>query len=108
MRHVGSGMAIRVADGEIQHLPATGLRADAWAEGIIEADDAQLGAVLDGLATHRHGWLLFDGDVAALRVSGVFRLDDTDRALAALERVLPIEIDRITGWVVRVRLRDVN
>ena len=106
VRHIGPGMEVRIADGEIQYLPATGLRADAWAEGIIEADDARLGAVLDGLATHRHGWLLFDDEVAALRVSGVFRLDDTDRALEALERALPIELDRITDWVVRVRLRD--
>ena len=105
-RRIGAGAAVRIADGEIRHLPATGLRAGAWAGGIIEADDARLGAVLDGLAAHRRGWLLFDGDVAALRVSGVFRLDDTDGALAALERVLPIELDRITAWVVRVRLRD--
>ena len=105
-RHIDSGTQIRIADGELRYLPATGLRADAWAEGIIEADDARLGAVLEGLATHRHGWLLFDDDVAALRVSGVFRLDDTDRALAALQRALPIELDRMTDWVVRVRLRD--
>ena len=106
MRRIGSGTEVRIADGEIRHLPATGLRAGAWAEGIIEADDARLGAVLDGLAAHRRGWLLFDDEVAALRVSGVFRLDDTDQALAAFERVLPVELDRITGWVVRIRLRD--
>ena len=104
-RGIGPGGEIRIVDGEIQSRPPTGLRPDAWIEGIIEADDARLGAVLDGLAVHRRGWLLFDDEVAALRVSGVFRLDDSDRALAALEQVLPIEVDRVTDWVVRVRPR---
>ena len=106
VQRIGFGTEVRIVDGAIRPLPASGLRADAWAEGIIEADDALLGAVLDGLAAHRRGWLLFDDEVAALRVSGVFRLDDTDRALTALESVLPIELDRVRGWVVRVRLRD--
>ena len=105
-QRIGSGTEVRIVDGAIRPLPARGLRADAWTEGIIEADDAPLGAVLDGLSAHRPGWLLFDDEVAALRVSGVFRLDDPDRALSALESVLPIELDRVTGWVVRVRLRE--
>ena len=105
-QRIGSGADVRITDGEIQRLPSTGLRADAWVDGVIEADNASLGAVLDGLASHRSGWLLFDDEVAALRVSGVFRLDDTDRALTALKQVLPIEIDRVTDWVARVRLRD--
>lgn len=105
-QRVGAGTEVRVADGEIHRMPRSGLRADAWVDGTIEADDAALGDVLDGLSPHLRGWLLFDDEVAALRVSGVFRLDDTDRALAALERVLPVEIDRMTGWIVRIRLRD--
>lgn len=105
-QRIGSDSGARVANGEIRPLPSGGVRADAWVDGVIEADDATLGAVLDGLAAHRPGWLLFDEEVSALRVSGVFRLDNTDRALTALESVLPIEIDRVTDWVVRVRLRD--
>ncbi|MGP1255377.1 MAG: DUF4880 domain-containing protein [Kiloniellales bacterium] len=105
-KRIGAGAEVRIADGDIQRLPATGLRADAWVEGIIEADDAPLSAVLDSLAAQRRGWLLFDDEVAALRVSGVFRLDDTDRALAVLERVLPIELEQVTDWIVRVRLED--
>ena len=104
-RRIGPGAAVRVVGGGIRNLPPTGLRADAWTEGIIEADDARLGAVLDGLAVHRRGWLLFDDEVAALRISGVFRLDNTDRALAALQTALPIELNRVTDWFVRVRLR---
>jgi len=78
------------------------LRPEAWVEGVVEADDAPLGRVLEALARHRHGWLRYDAAVAQLRVSGVFRLDDTDSALRALEQSLPIRIERTTDWWVTI------
>ena len=83
-------------------LPATGLEPGAWVDGVIEADNAPLSAVLDALAGYRYGWLQYESDIAALRVTGVFRLDDTDGALKALAATLPIRIEHTTPFWVRV------
>ncbi|WZB64613.1 hypothetical protein WJ970_28925 [Achromobacter xylosoxidans] len=45
--------------------------------------------------------LACDPYVAGLRISGSFPLADTDRALAAVERALPVQVLRYTRyWVV--------
>jgi transmembrane sensor len=44
--------------------------------------------------------------VAALRVTGVFPLRDTDRALRNLELALPVAVVRRTGYWVTVRAAD--
>jgi transmembrane sensor len=41
--------------------------------------------------------------VAALRVSGVFPLADTDRALASLQQALPVRIHYATRYWVSVQ-----
>ncbi|RFA27785.1 hypothetical protein CAI21_14335 [Alkalilimnicola ehrlichii] len=93
----------RLADGVAVAVANNGLRPGAWREGIIEADDAPLGEVLEALARHRRGWLHYDAEAAALRVSGVFRLDDADGALVVLEGTLPVRVERRTPWWVSVR-----
>ena len=96
----------RVAHGRASLLAPFGLRAGAWTEGIIEADDARLGDVLDAIGKQRYGWLNYDAAAANLRVTGIFRLDDTDNALQALARSLPIRIERTTDWWVTVKARE--
>ena len=52
------------------------------------------------LSRYRPGWLRCDPAVADLRVSGVFQIDDTDRALAAVAHALPVRVERRTRyWV---------
>lgn len=95
----------QVTDGQVTVLVPSGLRPGAWIERIVEADNARLGDVLEALGKQRHGWLRYDAAAADLRVTGIFRLDGTDNALHALERSLPIRIDRMTDWWVTVRAR---
>lgn len=72
----------------------------AWVDGLLEVRDQRLGEVLDALRPYRRGVLRVDPAVAGLRVSGLFRLDDSDQALAALARTLPIRVSRRTDlWV---------
>lgn len=66
-------------------------RAD-WVDGILHADDRALAAFVAELARHRRGWIRCDPAVAGLRISGSFRLDDTDGILRALAATLPVEI----------------
>lgn len=75
---------------------------DGWREGLLYADAQSLATFLSELARYRAGWLRCDPAVAALRISGVFRLDDTDHVLQVLTRTLPVRIARRNRWWVSV------
>lgn len=98
-----AGERWRLTGNDIHQLPESGLEPGAWAEGLLQADNARLGDLLEALNRHRRGWLLYDQQVAELRVTGVFRLDDTDSALTALENSLPVRVERRLHWWVKVR-----
>lgn len=73
---------------------------DAWIRGVMVADDQTLGDFIAQLARYRPGLLLCDSEVADLRVSGAFRLQDTDEALHNLAAALPIQlVYRTRYWV---------
>ena len=72
----------------------------AWLDGVIAARDMPLGQLVAELARHRHGLLLCDADIAHLPVSGVFQLDDPERALRVLLQTQPIvAVYRTRFWV---------
>lgn len=92
----GAVFDARVVQAE---LPAP--HADDWVQGALFADGMRLDAFIDVLSRHRKGRLVCDPAVAGLRISGSYPLGDTDRILAAVERALPVRIDRYTrSWVV--------
>jgi transmembrane sensor len=64
----------------------------AWVQGRLEVRDRPLSEVIDGLRRYRRGILHLSPDVAALRLSGLYPLDDSDRTLQLLERSLPIRV----------------
>ncbi|WDZ96249.1 FecR family protein [Herbaspirillum sp. WKF16] len=69
--------------------------AASWTSGRLVADNMPLVEVLDALARYRGGMLRYDrAQLARLRVSGVFALDDPDRVLQTLQSVLPIRVAR--------------
>lgn len=75
-------------------------RSMAWTDGLIVAQDRVLSEFIAELARYRPGRLVCDEAIAHLRVSGVFRLDDTDQVLAALTDALPVRIRyRTRYWV---------
>ncbi|CAB3869456.1 FecR family protein [Achromobacter deleyi] len=76
----------------------------AWQHGELEVHDAPLQTVIDTLARYRPGWLRVSPQAARLRVTGLFPLDDSDRALEALRNTLPIRLQRLSGWYVMVDL----
>lgn len=78
----------------------------AWIDGLLVADDMRLGEFLAELARHRRGRLYCDEAVAALRLSGVYRLDDSDKLLALLPQVLPVRVETRFGLWTRVLPRD--
>ena len=79
---------------------------DAWTRGLLKVNDQPLSDVLQTLASYRHGLVRFDPQaLRGLRVSGVFKLDDTAAALAALADNLPIQVEYFTNLLVVVKPR---
>jgi transmembrane sensor len=76
-----------------------------WKDGGLIAIDMPLGRLIDELSRYRHGHLACAPDVAALRVSGAFPIDDTERALAALVTSFPVQVRYRTRFWVDVEAR---
>ena len=70
----------------------------AWRQGQLVARSMPMQVLLTELGRYQHGWLTCDPQVAGLEVSGVFQLDDIDRALDALSHSLPVRVERFTRW----------
>ncbi len=77
----------------------------AWADGLIVTRDMRLADFLAEIGRYRHGHLHCDASVADLRLSGVFRLDDTNQLLALLPQTLPVRVEKRTDWWVTVSAR---
>jgi len=78
----------------------------AWAEGKLIAIDQRLEDFLAELSRYRPGLLLCDPAVAGLRLSGAFRLADTDAVLDNLAASLPVQLRYRTRYWVRVEARQ--
>lgn len=74
-----------------------------WREAVLSVQDQPLGDLLRELSRYRPGLLRWDPTLERLRVTGSFRLDDTDRVLALLAATLPLEVQaRTRYWVTLV------
>ncbi|MGZ7459900.1 FecR domain-containing protein [Pseudomonas sp. Ma2-10] len=102
------GPSLILRRGQQTNLQASGASAislfDAlapgWREGVLMANDQPLGDFLRELSTYRPGVLRWEPALEALRVTGSFRLEDTDRVLALLAASLPLEVhSRTRYWV---------
>lgn len=79
----------------------------AWREQQLLASDESLAQVLERVARHRSGLLVFDREaMQALRVTVMLPADDSDRALRLLARTLPIEVKTYGPWITRVTLKN--
>ncbi len=101
-REARAGERWRTTADDSQRLSRARFRPGAWAEGLLDVRNARLDEVLERLERHRIGWLTHADDIGSLRVTGVFHLDDTETALRALERSLPVRIERTTDYWIRL------
>ncbi|WP_346010652.1 FecR domain-containing protein [Pseudomonas sp. WS 5414] len=72
--------------------------ASAWTQGLLIAERMPLAEVIAELDRYRPGLLRCAAEVAGLRVSGSFSLDQPDASLDLLARTLPIRIQRVMGY----------
>jgi transmembrane sensor len=125
VRQGASGCKVSVLNGTVQlqplHGPVFSLRggqqvsllavgtgsvepfdvlAPGWRDGVLMAQNQPLGDFLRELSTYRPGILRWEPELESLRVTGSFRLADTDRVLALLAASLPLEVhSRTRYWV---------
>lgn len=102
------GKAVVLRAGQQASLGAAGIDAigeadegaGLWQTGSLLVNNRSLGEVVAELARYRHGRLACDPRVAQLRISGVFPLADTDRALLLLVQSFPLRMRSLTRyWV---------
>ncbi|WP_271411982.1 FecR family protein [Pseudomonas sp. Q1-7] len=88
----GDGVQV-AADGQVGPVRRVDVAAiTAWRQGKLVFNDAPLAEVAEEVSRYREKPLRVAADVASLRLSSVFRADDTDALLAALPRILPVRV----------------
>lgn len=100
---VPAGQATQFSDTSVaMPLVAASDSALAWTRGLIIAEGQRLSDFVTEVARYRPGWLHCAPEVADLLFTGVFRLDDTDFILDALEQGLPVAVRRRSRYWVTV------
>lgn len=101
-RVIHANQQARFSRGEVRPpQPADELQA-AWTRGMVVAIDWRLADLVAEIARYRSGRLACDPAVAGLRISGSFPIHDTDIALTAIERALPVRAVRRTRYWVSI------
>ena len=111
------GPALMLSQGQQVSLQASGAGRVAafdalmpgWREGVLMAQNQPLGDFLRELSRYRSGILRWDPALESLRITGSFRLDNTDQVLSLLAASLPIDVHtRTRFWVSLVPRKNVG
>ncbi|MBD9441402.1 FecR domain-containing protein [Pseudomonas sp. PDM04] len=100
------GQQVLMRSHGLDPIAALNLGADAWTRGMLVVDNARLEDLVHELGRYRRGHLGVAPEVADLRITGSFPLNDTDLALSALLPTLPVQIEQHTAWWVTVAKAD--
>ncbi len=113
-RRFFSTAPVIAASGETFSVDATGVHAaaatpldnNAWTDGLIITRNMRLADFVAEIGRYRHGLIRCHGDVAELRLSGVFRADDTEQLLALLPKTLPVQVRYRTRWWITIEAAE--
>lgn len=105
--HAAAGERLAFADDGLLHRNASDPDRLAWVDGLVVAKEWRLDYFAQYLARQRMGVIRVDPAVAALQLSGVFPLDDAERALKALEPALAVTVTRHTQYWLQVSPRQI-
>jgi len=100
-----AGQQARFAGSGWQAIAPLQRNVGAWVDGMLVASQMRLADFLDELGRYRHGQLGCSEQVADLRISGSYPLDDSERILQMLEVALPVRVRRFTRYWVTVESR---
>ncbi|MPQ57891.1 DUF4880 domain-containing protein [Duganella sp. FT27W] len=105
---IRAGMQTGFTTRSIAAPVALDANAAAWQNGMLVADRQPLPDFLRELGRYRSGTLQCDPALAHLAVSGAFPVDDTDFTLTLLAQTLPVRIQHLTRYWVRVLPSEVQ
>ncbi|QMV63543.1 FecR domain-containing protein [Pseudomonas berkeleyensis] len=103
---VEAGQACDFTSTRVGALRPAAASASAWTQGMLVVVDWRLDEVLAELSRHRHGYLGCSPQVAAMRLSGAFNLNDSEATLASLLDALPIQMRRMTRYWIHIEARE--
>lgn len=104
-RVVQTGEQTRFTDATLGATQSADPAREAWSRGILVTNNTPLADVASELQRYRGGVLRVAPEIANLPVIGSYPATDPDRALAMLEAVLPIRIQRTLPWWVSIQPR---
>jgi transmembrane sensor len=101
-QRVEAGQQLQFDARQLGALQPADPNRSAWTTGMLVAIDWRLGDFITELARYRPGHLSCAPEVAELRVSGAFTVDDSDAVLANLTASLPVRVRSFSRYWVRV------
>lgn len=104
-RVIQMGEQTRFTDEALAATQSADPAREAWSRGILVTNNTPLADVASELQRYRGGVLRVAPEIANLPVIGSYPATDPDRALAMLEAVLPIRIQRTLPWWVSIQPR---
>ena len=90
------GQQVLMTHDQLGKITSLGVGADAWTRGMLVVDNVRLSDLIDELGRYRSGYLNVAPEVADLRITGSFPLNDTNLALTSLLPTLPVQIEQHT------------
>jgi len=102
---INTGEQVTIAADGVWQLDHANRAREAWANGILLAEDISLGDLLRELGRYVPGHLGVSPEAAALRVVGGFPLRDPAQVLALITRVVPVRVEKPFPWWTTVELR---
>jgi len=101
-----AGSAARYDTSGIRPMTDPAAPLAAWSDGQLDVRDRPLADVIAALRPYQRGYLRVSPQAAALRIYGVFPLDDPEATLRSLAETQPIAIRRYGGLLTLVEHRD--
>lgn len=99
---IAAGLQTRFDSHSIAQPQAVPQHADSWVQGMLHAREQRLADFVAELARYRTGVLRCSAEVADLRISGIYQLNDSGHILASLPQVLPVKVNFLTRYWVTV------
>nr|WP_095172012.1 FecR family protein [Pseudomonas sp. Irchel 3H3] len=99
---VQAGQSYLITPALAAPAPPLAMDPGAWVDGLIVTRNMRLADFLKEVSRYRRGHLACASQIADLRLSGVFRLEDTDKLLAIVAQTLPVQVRYRTRWWVTV------
>jgi transmembrane sensor len=98
VQRLDAGQRAHFNRDEISDVTPAPAGSGAWSQGMLTVIDWRLGDFIAELSRYRAGVLRCAPAIANLRLSGAFRIDDTDTILENLSQSLPVTVHFVTRY----------